>query len=212
MSRIRHKLTGLLLIGTIVLTSCHGLQPQPMPDEAPIDFGPLANPLPVPMLSRDEVMDTVSDEVGNYFRIIREERVRLLEDILTEGWIETQPRIGATALEPWRRDSTPGFELAHATLQTVRRFARVRVIPAENSYLIDVKVYKELEDLPQPLLSGVSGKYSRFDNSIDIDNLQDDYAPRERGWIPMGRDYSLENTMLSNIQKRTHKLARIGYD
>jgi hypothetical protein len=162
------------------------------------------NPLPVPFEDRDWIMDEISDELDNYFRIAREQRMRQVDAILTEGWIETHPRIGSTLFEPWHRDSQPGFEKLHATLQTVRRFAKVRVIPSQDEYWIDLRVYKELEDLPQPIGSTVGGRLSRFDNSIDQDEL---YAPDppNSGWIPMGRDFALEQTILNNINARIEK-------
>ena len=118
--------------------------------------------------------------------------------------------IGSTALEPWRRDSTPGFELAHATLQTVRRWARVRVIPVANQYLIDVKVYKELEDLEAPEGSVVTGRGIRHDNSLDRDTGDIWLPPPNRGWIPLGRDFALEETILNNLQARFERVGRTG--
>ncbi len=165
----------------------------------------IPNPLPVPMVPRELVMDEVSDEIDDYFRILREQRLRLTDQILTEGWIDTEPKIGSTVLEPWRHDSTPGFELHHATLQTVRRWAKVRVIPVDNRYLIDVKVFKELEDLPQPEHSTVSGTIYRHDNALDNDRIDRSLTPRNRGWIPMGRDFSLEQKILANIQNRIYQ-------
>ena len=64
------------------------------------------------------------DAVDDYFRIEREERVRLIGGVLTEGRIDTFPIIGSTIFEPWRKDSTPGYEKVHATLQSIRRRAR----------------------------------------------------------------------------------------
>lgn len=200
-------LVCLVAVAVFVTPGCQQLKPQPMPDEVLPDYGPIQNPLAVPMLPRALVMDEVSDELDNYFRIKREERVRLVDDVLTEGWIETHPKIGSTAIEPWRRDSTPGFEMTHATLQTVRRFAKVRVIPTHNTYLIDVRVYKELEDLPQPQESTISGKTFRHDNTLDIDDLPEEFRQTERGWIPMGRDMSLEALILQNIQTRLQTAA-----
>ena len=168
------------------------------------DTGPtvsVPNPLTVPLMDRWYVMDQVSDELDNYFRIFREERIRVVDSVMTEGWIETHPKIGGTILEPWKRDSTRGFERLHATLQTVRRFAKVRVIPTGNNYQIDVKVFKELEDLPQPIGSSVGGQFIRTDNALDVD--QREAAERiNAGWIPMGRDFSLEQQILQNIQQR----------
>ena len=172
----------------------------------------IPNPVSVPMVSRELVMDEVSDEVDNYFRILREQQIRLSDNILTEGWIDTEPKIGATVLEPWRKDSTPGFELAQASLQTVRRWARVRVIPNGDQYLVDVKVYKELEDLEEPEHSTVSGQPFRYDNALDFDRdpreeLWD--SPPNKGWIPLGRDFSLEQRLLGNIQNRIVQAANI---
>jgi hypothetical protein len=168
----------------------------------------LENPLIVSFVDREWIMDAVSDELDNYFRIYREERIRLVDNILTEGWIETHPQIGATALEPWRRDSMPGFERTYATLQTIRRFAKVRVIPNGESYLLDIKVYKELEDLPEPEHSTISSRVLRHDSTVDIDNEEQPIIQPNRGWIPMGRDFSLEQHMLRNIRGAIEKHCR----
>ena len=162
----------------------------------------VSNPLIVPLADRWWVMDQISDQLDDYFRIYREERIRIIDSVMTEGWIETHPRIGSTLLEPWHKDSTPGFEKAHSTLQTVRRFAKVRVIPTGNSYAIDVKVFKELEDLDGPIGSVVSGPTVRHDNALDVDRLNPWVGTKRGGWIPMGRDVSLEQLILRNIQNR----------
>jgi hypothetical protein len=168
------------------------------------------NPLPVPFYPRELVMDEVSDEIEDYFRILREQRVRLTGDILTEGFIDTEPKIGSTVLEPWRKDSSPGFELAQASLQTVRRWARVRVIPTADQYLIDVKVYKEQEDLDVPLHSAISGRSLRHDNSFVGEQGNQAYTPPNRGWIPLGRDYTLEQRILANLASRFERAAANG--
>ena len=164
------------------------------------------NPVTVPMVAREMVMDEVADELDNYFRIAREERVRLVDEIMTEGWIETHPETGSTLFEPWRKDSTRGYERLHATLQSVRRFAKVRVIPTSNSYLIDVKVYKELEEMPQPIRSTAQGPFLRHDSSLGFDQTDMFDPPPNKGWIPMGRDISLEQRILRNIHSRLTKL------
>ena len=162
----------------------------------------IPNPLAVPLLPRDVVMEQVSDELDNYFKIKREERVRLSNNILTEGWIETHPRIGSTLLEPWYSDSSAGFEKLQSTLQTIRRFAKVRIIPREDVYQIDLKVYKELEDLPKPQHATASGTVIRYDNSVDIDRNEIIDYQRTRGWIPLGRDIILEQRILANLKER----------
>jgi hypothetical protein len=173
-------------------------------EPAPEESQTIPNPLSVPPADRDFVMDELADVLDDHFRIAREQRMRLLDAVLTEGWIETHPRIGSTLLEPWHRDSQPGFEKLHSTLQTVRRFAKVRVIPSQNGYWVDLKIFKELEDLPQPIGSTVSGRLSRHDNSIDDD---EPYAPvpSNAGWIPLGRDFALEQSILGRLQERIEK-------
>lgn len=168
----------------------------------PVNQPQYANPLAVPMIDRWAMMDLVSDEVDNYFRIDREDRIRLHDGIMSEGWIETHPEIGSTLFEPWRRDSTPGFEKLHATLQTVRRTAKVRVVPVNNQYQIDVQVFKDVEDMPQPLGASVGGKLVRHDSSLDIDREELSIESQTDGWIPIGRDFYLEQKILSNIYNR----------
>jgi hypothetical protein len=154
------------------------------------------------MLDRFLVMDEISDEVDDYFRIAREEQIRVVDSLMTEGWIDTWPRIGSTVLEPWHHDSTRGFEKLHSSLQTVRRQAKVRVIPSGDSYLVDVKVFKELEDNPNPVRSAVSGKFLRHDTALDV-GFEDYWSERQNdGWISMGRDVSLEQRILANIVRR----------
>ena len=170
----------------------------------------MPNPLSVPMLDRWLVMEQISDELDDYFKIFREERIRVLDGIMSEGRIETHPRIGGTLLEPWRRDSMLGFERMHATLQTIRRFAKVRVVPAGDHYQIDLQVFKELEDLPQPIGASVAGQHLRHDSTLDIDREDILLTTVNRGWIPQGRDLLLEQQILANIQTRLQKCAA-GY-
>ncbi len=206
--RFRNYCTSLVfLLATI---SCFGgcrlwqqknLAEADLPQETQVPAGRPLNPLPVPMLDRELVMDEISDAIDDYFAILTEQRIADVDGLLSEGWIETRPKVGGSIFEPWKRDSTPGFEKLHATLQSVRRFAKVRVIPTAENYLVDLRVYKELEDLSQPVGSTVSGRTIRSDNALDID-LEEIFEVSNRGWIPQGRDFSLEEVILRNIEAR----------
>ena len=197
----------IVLIACIILNSigCRSFREYSCLENQPIPTPEVANPLAVPMLDRWLVMEQISDELDNYFRIYREERIRMLDGILSEGRIETHPKIGSTLLEPWRRDSLVGFERLHATLQTVRRYAKVRVVPAGDHYQVDLQVFKELEDLPQPVGAGISGEILRHDSSLDIDQERPQLVQNNKGWIPLGRDLLLEQQILKNIQTRLQK-------
>ena len=201
----RNLITVALILFTI--TGCRFVNHPALPQQAIAPSAVVPNPLPLPLLDRMLVMDEISDEIDNYLPILKEERPRLIDGLLSEGWIETRPTIGSQIFEPWKRDSTPGFEKLHATLQSVRRFAKVRIIPTGTNYLVDLRVYKELEDLQQPLNSTVSGRPLRFDNTLDKEFLEL-FDVVNRGWIPLGRDYALEQQMLQGITARFGEIAR----
>jgi len=169
----------------------------------------IPNPVSVAACERHFVMDQVSDEIDNYFDIRREERLRLVDNVLTEGWIETHPKIASGIFEPWRKDSLPGFEKRLATLQTFRRWAKVRVIPDGIGYSIDVKVYKEMEDRDPPDHSVVTGAMGRHDNALDsLSNDQPSLGIQESSkliWFPIGRDIQLEQQILRNVTTRLKK-------
>jgi len=179
----------LLAVAVLCCTGCQAFRSFSGLENQPIPTTEVANPLAVPMLDRWLVMEQISDELDDYFRIFREERIRMHDGILSEGRIETHPKIGSTLLEPWRRDSLIGFERLHATLQTVRRFAKVRVVPTGDHY------------------SGVSGTIFRHDSSLDIDQGTPQLTQNNKGWIPLGRDILLEQQILKNIQARLRKCA-----
>ena len=199
---IRLDVVFALVSFVVAFAGCRAFQEEPVGTNVPqVPAGKPLNPLPVPMLDRELVMDEVSDEIDNYFPILTEQRIQNVNGVLSEGWIETRPKVGGSIFEPWKKDSTPGFEKWHATLQSVRRFAKVRVIPSAGNYLVDLRVYKELEDLNQPVGSTVSGRPLRSDNALDIDR-NEIFEIRNRGWIPQGRDLSLEEVILRNIEAR----------
>ena len=164
--------------------------------------GPPQNPLFVAGLDQEFLHNQVVDALDDYFKIQREERVRDVGGVLTEGRVETFPQTGATALEPWRKDSTPGFERAHATLQSIRRRALVRIIPVEGGNLLDVAVYKELEDVAYPEHSTSGDATLRYDSSLVRGTGNARLAPGSLGWIPQGRDASLEQRILGQLRGR----------
>jgi hypothetical protein len=164
--------------------------------------GAIENPLFIPPVDRELLWNQTVDAVDDYFRIEREDRMRSIGGVLTEGRIDTFPTIGSTMLEPWRRDSTPGYEKFHATLQSIRRRATLRVIPVEGGYLLDVVVQKELEDLDKPEHATAGGATLRHDGTL----VRQEGAPGRYsvtlGWIPIGRDVTLEQRILSDVSAR----------
>jgi hypothetical protein len=163
---------------------------------------PVENPLFIPAHDREFLWNQIVDEMDNYFHIQREERVRVESGVLTEGRIETRPQSGATLLEPWRGDSTSGYERWHSTLQTIRRTGNARVIPVENGYLLNLMVFKELEDVDKPVQASAGAVIQRHDNSLVREEVPPGTFSITPGWIPLGRDVSLEQRMLANLRSR----------
>ena len=162
----------------------------------------LENPFVVPVTEGEFLWNQVVDTLDDYFKIEREERVRAIGGVLTAGRIDTYPTTGATLLEPWRHDSTPGFERLHSTLQSVRRRAVVHVVPVERGFSIEVVVFKELEDLDRPEHASVAAPALRHDGSLVRTELTPSPSPVTLGWIPLGRDLSLEQRILAELQGR----------
>ncbi|MEZ6073291.1 MAG: hypothetical protein R3C10_24225 [Pirellulales bacterium] len=163
---------------------------------------PYPNPAFVISANPDLLWFDVVDVVDDYFPIEREDRIRLVGDIYTEGRIETVPEMSATWLEPWRHDTVTAYERTEATLQTVRRRAVVRLIPQDEGFLVDVAVYKELEDLAQPEHSTAGAATFRNDSSLRRFTEPVGGAPYTVGWISMGRDFALEQQMLDELLSR----------
>lgn len=163
----------------------------------------LANPLTVPAVDREFLWEQLTDAIDDYFEIAHEQRVQLVGNVLMEGRMETHPVTGATIFESWRKDSTPGFERWLSTFQSVRRKAEVRVIPVLNAYQVQVHVFKELEELSQPENSAVGTPTARHDGTL-IRPPSDPTrtAPLSLSWIPIGRDISLEQEILGQLQAR----------
>ena len=164
------------------------------------------NPLFTPVADREFVWHQVVDTIDNHFQIAREEPVRLIGGVLSEGRLETVPLVGSTYLEPWHTDSTPGFERLHATLQSVRRQATVRVIPTEGGFLIEVTVIKELEDVDRPERATVGGATLRHDGSLVRREGGIEGGPVTLGWIPLGRDQALEQRILLELRGRISEI------
>ena len=195
--------TALALVATAVTGNIgcgphHGLSPEE-PGQA---FQLLENPLFVGATDRDLLWNQLIDSIDTYFDIEREEQVKLAGDILTEGRIETVPRAAATLLEPWQWDATTRFDAWQATLQSIRLRALVRVLPAEGGYRIEVVVQKELEDVARPDRGTAGGAAMRHDGSITRERKRGQNGSVTLGWIPLGRDISLEQRILADIQSR----------
>jgi hypothetical protein len=189
---------GILLAATL---GCAPTPPWPQP------LGPSVavlhnNPMLLPIADPERAWETVVDVVDDYFSIDREEPVRVVGDNLTEGFLDTHPKIGATVFEPWHGDSAGGQARLESTLQSIRRRAVVRVTPNRGGYWVEVAVLKELEDVRRPEHATAGAATLRYDASLT--RVVDPVGQQEinAGWIPQGRDAALEQRILGHLLAR----------
>jgi hypothetical protein len=172
---------------------------EPVPTGAPLDA---PSSVLLPVLDRDLLWHHLVDVVDDYFKINREQRVQQQGDILLEGHLETFPETSPTVFEPWRADAATPLDRWENTLQSIRRQAQVRVIPAPQGYQVEIAVLKELEDVERPEIAGVSGASLRNDNSVHRYESPTSGRRRTLGWISLGRDVGLEQRILSDLRYR----------
>jgi hypothetical protein len=184
----------------LILTGC-----APPPNWTAPPGPPIAvvseNPAFLPVADPQRAWETVVDVIDDYFKIEREEPVRLIGNVLTEGRIDTFPQVGATILEPWHQDSANLEERVESTLQSIRRKAIVRVMPTQGGYWVDVTVLKELEDIP-PERATAGAATLRYDNSLTRVVNPVGAQQLSSGWIPQGRDAALEQRIIGHLQSR----------
>jgi hypothetical protein len=162
----------------------------------------IPNPLDLPPADDQFVWSQVVDTVDDYFRIAREQPVQNSSRMLLDGRLETSYRVGASIMEPWRKDSTAGFEALQSTLQSIRRKATVIVRPRGAGYSVEVIVQKDLEDTDRTQYATETTATRRHDGSVvrQIGTAVD--VPQTLGWISLGRDTSLEQRILRDIFAR----------
>ncbi len=208
----RLSLLYATIAGTVVLLSaslgCHrfqkvcydampGMFTQPVPVEVPV-----SNPSRIGPMDPEFLWLQVVDAVDDYFRVQSEQWVRRDSEQWLEGRLTTYPEVSGTAFEPWRSDTTRGFERLQSTFQTIRRTATVRVIPEESGYQIDVHVLKEHEDVDQAQASTAGSSAQRHDGTIVRNENQQRQLPVTLGWFETGRDAELERRIMSGILGR----------
>lgn len=203
-SLLRALCTGRFLAAVCwigVVTGCAGWGAPAAGMSVPVAEA-VSNPILVGPIDEDFLWNQLVDTLDDHFKIEREVRMRADGGIVTDGLIQTFPVTGATYLEPWRGDSTPGFERLHATLQSIRRRATVRVSPNGNGYLIELFVYKELEDVAQPEHATIGAQTLRHDGSLLRNEPNERAGPPQLGWIPQGRDLALEQRLIGELRGR----------
>jgi hypothetical protein len=201
---IRNALTvgliGMLLSGCGMESEWTAPPGYPPPGQAaPVVY---ANPTFVPAGDPQSFWETLVDVVDDYFPIEHEEPVRMIGNVPSEGSITTVAQVSPTIFEPWRRDTGDRDQRDENTVQTMRRYAKVRVTPAQGGYWVEMVVFKDLEDNAHPQHATAGAATLRYDSTLTgvVNPVTGD--PITLGWIGKGRDTSLEQTMIGHLLSR----------
>ena len=190
------KLFVTILLVLFTASGCRQLVYR-LTSDVPPQFVP--NPLELPPVADDFLWLQVVDTLDDYFRIARQQPVVNRADYVLEGKLETSYKIAGSILEPWRKDTTTGFERLQGTLQSIRRRAIVTVRPIATGYSVEVIVQKDLEDTDRTQYATESTAGLRHDGSrLSREDSFDD-SPQTLGWIPLGRDPTLEIAILNDL-------------
>lgn len=186
--------------GVGVALLCSGCMSGPMVDN-PARVGTAAEACPNPVYlphgpgAYGDVFERVLDVVSNYFEIAYSNRY--------DGRIETFPRIAPGLEQPWKPGSPDFAQRMLATLQTIRHRALVVITPADDGgFFVDVKVFKELEDLASPAYATAGAAAFRSDNTVERQFEVIDNNVVDSHWAPLGRDLKLEQVILKRLTCR----------
>ena len=150
------------------------------------------NPVYVPVGLYPLVFQKVLDVLDDYYHIAYASR--------PSGYIETRPVDAPGLIQPWKPGSPDFYQRTLAFFQTIRHRAIVHITVADDGgFFIDVKVLKELEDLPNP--ARYMGGAATFITRPTVERQYEviDAGQYEPNWIPIGRDCLLEQVILSRI-------------
>jgi hypothetical protein len=158
------------------------------------DKAAVENPVYVPQgpLAYARLFDKCIDVLDDYFEIAYASRY--------DGRIETFPTVAPGFEQPWKPGSPDAYQRILAHLQSIRHRAILVITTADDGgYFIDVKVLKEMEDLPQPVRATAGAASFRLTPTIERQFEVIEPTFFQIGWFPIGRDPKLEQVLLQRI-------------
>jgi len=154
------------------------------------------NPVYIPLgpPAYGSVFEKVLDVVSNYFEISYANRY--------DGRIETFPAIAPGLEQLWKPGSPDAYERLLASVQSMRYRASVLIQPADDGgFFVQVTVFRELEDVPQPTQQTSGAAAFRSANTVERQFEVIDIAVQDSNWIPLGRESHLEQMILQQLKK-----------
>jgi hypothetical protein len=158
--------------------------------------GPTPNPVYIPLgpPAYGAVFEKVIDVVNDYFEIAYSNRY--------DGRVETHPRVAPGLEQPWKPGNPDYYGRLLASLQTIRHRAVLLIQPADDGgFFVDVKVFREIEDLERPSRANAGAAAFRSDNTLERQFEVVDASVVDSQWVPLGRDVPFEQAILACLAK-----------
>jgi len=194
------RMSQLPLLGLLLLpVGCMTVPPGDNPMTVRASSGTVENPVlispgtPTPS-AYAAVFERTLDVVEDHFEIAYSNRY--------DGRIICAPKIAPGYFRFWEYGTPDGYERLLATMQTMRYRCFIQIKSAEQGgYLVQVTVYKELKDEGRPTVAP-SGSIFRDAATVDRQfEVVDPEVVAETGWIPKGREHSIEDEILREIRR-----------
>ncbi len=134
--------------------------------------------------------------------VLRQNRFALDRVDRPAGIITTFPTTSQQFFEFWRRDVNTAYDLADASLSTLRRQARVEVAPAEgdgNKVRVSVTVRVERLSAPERQFNNSATVLQYFGDELPGESGQQRLTRADDYWIDLGRDGAMERYLLDRI-------------
>lgn len=182
--------TAVLTLLAGFLTGCHAPAQPTEPTVARVSA-------PTPE-DYDRLWDSVSDTLRRrYWTLDRQDRI--------EGVITTHPETSANFFEVWRPQPKPAYYYAESNLATVERKATVSITPVDQtgSYDLSVQVDRLRYSLEERQIDNSAAALRIFNRETPtVGEGRKERLSESSGWVPLGRDQFMEQSVLAAILKR----------
>lgn len=173
---------------------------------------PLDNPVLVrtaPEVVENPVLVSPGVPTADAYREVFEKTIDILDDYFEllppnpyDGRIVSKPRIAPGYEQFWKPGNPDARGRLLATFQTIRQVATAEIRAGERGgYQVHIVVEKELEDLPRPTQVRLGNAVFQDSPTVErqLEVVGGD-ATADLSWFRVGRDYALEQVILSRIR------------
>ena len=155
--------------------------------------------------------------------VLRQYDFSIAVQIRRQGRIETDPLVGKTWFEFWRKDSASWQDTQESSLQKIYRTVKINIEPSSddpNKFVALVTVEVSRSDRAQAQLNGPNAAWSMFSmptsedkpaGKLILDSGKDENGKLIGGNTPLDRDHKLEqkiaDAIVSQVGKATGRTA-----